>query len=405
MNSNYVAIDGPDIPGPRDAASTGTNCSITTLSMDMIDSTSQRYSKSIMSSNTEFMKMYDVWSKHLDAAPFKFVEKFSGDGLHITADSMHAGEVINLAMAMLHEFEKLGATVGGQPMGEIDFQVRAGIATGPAFRFRPKHGGNVDHLSSVCDRSARLCSVASAQALFVDPHTVNAANMTQVTSPLGDMLNRAPDDYLGDKQSVQLKGIPEPVPYFELLWSKGRFGVRSSVVTEISSTPTPPPGAPSPSAARSSAGSDQLVGTTKVWMSDRGYGFVTGHDGEDFHVSSRALLYGEDAEHLRTGARVVFLPADAAEAGKSRRAFSVVLVGQEAEGRVSFIHAEKPFGFIAVGDDHGRELRFHMVVDAALRTALKAGDEVGFQVDLDASGTRARAINVGKLGEGDLAVA
>ncbi|OLT34630.1 hypothetical protein BJF84_17745 [Rhodococcus sp. CUA-806] len=88
-----------------------------------------------MSSNTEFMKMYDVWSKHLDAAPFKFVEKFSGDGLHITADSMHAGEVINLAMAMLHEFEKLGATAGGQPMGEIDFQVRAGIATGPAFRF------------------------------------------------------------------------------------------------------------------------------------------------------------------------------------------------------------------------------------------------------------------------------
>lgn len=406
MNPNYVNIDGTDIPTPYDHIPSPVNSHITVMFMDMRNSTGQKFEKSLTAWVHEFMKMYRVIDGRLDQCQFPFVLKFDGDGVSVWADSVHAHHLVNLAASILSDFSNLGTARDGQPTGEIDFQVAAGIATGGAFRLRTKYG-TIDHLSSVVDRAARLCSAASAQALFVDPLTVNAANMTQVTSPLGEMLHRTPEQYLGEKQSVQLKGIPEPVEYYEILWDKQLHGVRSAVVTELSTTPP----AQSVLSQLSSVPpqvvgkNDQCTGVMKVWMADRGYGFVTAPDGEDFHVSSRALLYDEDVQHLKCGSQIVFIPADAAVAGKSRRAVSVVVVGQDAEGRISFIHPEKPFGFIVSTDDRGNDLRFHMVVDAKLRGSLKVGDDVAFQVALDASGSRSRAMKVEKLGEESSSVA
>lgn len=407
--NGYIPIDGVEIPGVLDAVSNPYNCEISALSIDMRNSSGQKFAKSGIAWTSEFLKTLQVLDTHRAKLGAASVVKFEGDGILVITDSDAAHHLINMAVDVLEDIEQISTATNGSPTGLIDLKLSAAVATGEGFRFRPEQGG-IEHLSAVIDRACRLCSVASPGALFIDTHTVNAANMRQVRSKFGHFVHRTPEQYLGERQSVQLRGLPDPQEYFEISWGTQLFGVRSSTVTEITAITSARRDAavelsrqPAQAADRSPSDPGQHVGRVASW-GGKGFGFVTDNKtGEQFYFSDASLIYEEDRQHLAVGAELVFLASPAPEQGRRRLATAVVVVGQEADGRISYIHPEKPFGFAALEDDRGRMLKFHLSMPAHLRSALAKGDEVSFKVGLNAVG--ARAVNVEPIRSGDDAAA
>lgn len=409
---NYIQFDEPDVPNIRDAVDNPYNCEITVVVIDMRNSTGQKFVKSGIAWNSEFLKVHQVLQKGLamlDELGIRYATSFGGDGITVVIDTNSgAHHLINMVIGVLEEIDDLSTARNGSPTGHIDAKLSAGVATGEGYRFCPDHHGGIEHLSSAIDRASRLCSVASPGALFIDPDTANSANMRMVNSSLGRYMRLRPEDYLGERQSVQLRGVPEPVEYFEINWGRQLYGVRSATVTEIS-TPTPPPVTTPPAAPATggtkpatggAAGTEQFTGTVKIWNNDRGFGFVIdSKTGEEFYFGPKSLIYDDDRQHLAAGVELVFAAAGTTEGDRRRLATTVVLVGQQADGHVSYIHPEKPFGFIAVTDDRGRTLKFHMAVPADLRATVHRDDEVSFTVATNAVG--ARAIDVERLGQPD----
>jgi len=411
--THYIQLGQDDVPGIRDAVDNPYNCEITVVVIDMRNSTGQKFTKSGIAWNSEFLKVHQVLQKGLallDELGIRYAMSFGGDGITVVIDTNSgAHHLINMVIAVLEEIDDLSTARNGSPTGQIDAKLSAGIATGEGYRFRPDHHGGIEHLSSAIDRASRLCSVASPGALFIDPDTANSANMRMVSSSLGRFMRHRPEDYLGERQSVQLRGVPEPVEYFEINWGRQLYGVRSATVTEISTSPTPPPSPTSPAPAITSAGvtklvnaggGEQFVGTVKIWNNDRGFGFVIDtKTGEEFYFGPKSLVYEDDREHLAPGVELVFASTGTTEGDRRRLAAPVLVVGQEADGRVSYIHPDKPFGFIVVTDDRGRQLKFHMAVPAEARRTLHRGDEVSFTVATNAVG--ARALDVERLDQTD----
>ncbi|MEU2106369.1 cold shock domain-containing protein [Nocardia sp. NPDC019255] len=399
--SSYVSIDAPDLPGLFDAIDTPSNCEITVAFVDMRNGAGQKFEKSTLAWLSEFLKMFRIINSCRTELTVLSVSKPEGDGVMVVVDSDHAHLLLNMCIAIMEQVTEAAAPRDGQPKGEIDISVAMGLATGKAFRYRPEEGG-VDHLSPVCDRAARLCSAASAHAILVDTNTVDTANMSRVQSKLGGFLHRTPEQYRGQRERVQLKGIPDPVEYHEIFYGQTLYGLRASAVTEVTGTTRPPASTPTlktvPVSATATATTEQRNGKVKVWYPDRGYGFITDPAGEDFHVSARAVFYEDDCHHLSvTGAEVVFLTAPPVTEGKSRRAVNVLVIGQRADGVIRLIHPEKPFGFIDVTDERSLRMSFHFFVSDQIRGQFKVGDEVSFEV---ATGTKgARAVNIDRIAD------
>ncbi|WP_182263128.1 adenylate/guanylate cyclase domain-containing protein [Rhodococcus sp. UFZ-B548] len=395
MSTNYVNITDPDIPGIYDAIDTPYNSEISCMFCDMRDSTGQKFEKSGLAWTSEFLKMYRIIEELLKQFDVPSTVKLEGDGCMIVVNSEDAHRLMNYGIAILEHVNSLSTDKNGQ-RGEIDIQMSVGVATGPAFRFRTEDG-RIDHLSAACDRAARLCSAASAQAVFVDANTVEAANMTKIVSQFGKIVHRAPSDYRSPRERLQLKGIPDPVEYHEILYSSQLFGVRSSAVTEIANATTShTPAAATPQPSQNPTSNvpeigDQRVGRVKRWEPGSTYGFVTDVDsGEDFYLPERSLLYPDDVQHLGAdNAEVTFVVAAALGKKASRRAVATAVIGQGADGKISFISSDKPFGFITVTDERGTELKFYVHVNDQFRTQFKIGDEVAFDIARGAKGARA----------------
>jgi cold shock CspA family protein/class 3 adenylate cyclase len=413
----YTQLSDDDLPGIRDAIANPCNCETTNAVIDLRDSTGQKFRKSLTAYNAEYVKVVEVFEEQLlallDDLGIAYTASYTGDGIVVVVDTASGSHhLINAVIRVLEEIDTLATARNGAPSGQIDAKISAAITTGEGYRYCRRDSG-IEHISSSIDRASRLCGVASPGALFIDTDTRNSANMREVTSTLGGMLHRRAEDYLGELQSVQVRGVPDPVEYYEIYWGRQLYGVRSATVTEISTShaashPTPPaPPAPVPPAAGAAVKprDEQFVGKVKLWSNDRGgYGFVIDtKTGEEFHFTSASLVYEDDRQHLRPGAELVFTAAGTAIGKRKREAATILVVGQEADGRISYIHPERPFGFIAVSDDAGNTVKLHMSI--APGTTWDRGDEVSFTVATNAVGARAADVTLLDESEGSGAAA
>ncbi|OBA96296.1 hypothetical protein A5662_18130 [Mycobacteriaceae bacterium 1482268.1] len=408
----YTQLSDDNLPGIRDAIANPCNCETTNAVIDLRDSTGQKFRKSLTAYNAEYVKVVEVFEEQLlaflDDLDICYTASYTGDGIVVVVDTASGSHhLINAVIRVLEEIDALSTARNGAPSGQIDAKISAAITTGEGYRYCRRDGG-IEHISSSIDRSSRLCGVASPGALFIDTDTRNSATMRDVTSTLGEMLHRRPEDYLGELQSVQVRGVPDPVGYYEIYWGRQLYGVRSATVTEIStsqatSRPTLPPASPAPQGPSAGVAAkprdEQFVGKVKLWSDDRGgYGFVIdAKSGEEFHFTLDSLVYEDDRQHLRPGAELVFTATGTAVGKRKREAVTILVVGQGADGRISYVHPERPFGFIAVSDDAGNTVKLHMTI--APGTTWNRGDEVSFTVATNAVG--ARAVDVAALDESE----
>ncbi|MEK7994632.1 MAG: hypothetical protein AAB403_12580 [Planctomycetota bacterium] len=93
-----------------------------------------------------------------------------------------------------------------------------------------------------------------------------------------------------------------------------------------------------------------LHGTIESWKAEQHFGFIRAGD-EDFYFNQGYLF----ADHMEPaqGRRVVFVPLDPLEEGKSRRASRIFVHGVRLEGRVSHIRLDKGFAFADVQGQRG----------------------------------------------------
>ena len=113
----------------------------------------------------------------------------------------------------------------------------------------------------------------------------------------------------------------------------------------------------------------------KAWHPDKGFGFVTDGSGEDFHFSRKSLVYPEDDALLgQPGAQLAFRTAEPLREGQFRRAVTALVIGSDADGRITHVNRERRFAFIGVGDDFGHEIDVGQAAEAEGANGKETGD-------------------------------
>lgn len=396
-------VDFQSMPQDLSAAfQQGANGEFIAVFFDLRNSLEGKVSRSAAAWLSDLGFLYSTVRSCKDELVQHAVIKFAGDGVILVVDSSYAAEAINCSIKVVEAFAEAAAPRRGQFTGDVAVEVSVGIATGELLQFQPPEGG-VDHVGPVMDIAARLCAMASPNAILVDTITVEVANMGKVSSRHGVLTHRTPAEYRGDRELVKMKGIPDLFPYHEVLWEAHRFGIRSEAVTEAASSRPPQPVSAASSARTVTperggrAGDDKKIGTVKTWLSGKGFGFVTDAAGEDFHFSTKSLVYTEDAELLgKSNVQLAFRTAPALQEGKSRRAVTVLVIGGDAEGRITHVNRDRHFAFIEVTDDFGNGISVYMSVLPEQSWAV--GDEVTFEVAASPKGPR--AINAERIDDG-----
>jgi class 3 adenylate cyclase/cold shock CspA family protein len=319
--------------------------------------------------------------------------KFLGDGVLVSYDGDDSALLAIQTAIQIQEIFAAAATMVDGAMGSIDFNVSIGIASGLAHRFRAPNG-SIDHAGLTVDRAARLCAAASPKAVFIDKATQDAANFLRVKSKMGEVFNRTAAEYAGDKQTAALKGMQQPVEYFEVLWEKQLFGLKSAAVTLSTTSAPTTSGAPVvslPTEAKGAGRFERIVGEVKYWAKGKPFGFVTSSAGEDFYCAPNLLVYAEDVEKMTAGTKVAFIALEPIAEGRARRAGALLLAGEPADGTlVSVPTKERNYGWVEVKDGAGNGQLVFM--PAGPSTAhLAKGDTVSFMLEVTAKGARAAA--------------
>ena len=325
--------------------------------------------------------------------------KFGGDSVLATFHDSDTTRAINFAIDIQEALRRANTPQQGQETGEVQYNVSIGIAVGMVYRFRMRDGG-IDHVGPAVDLAARLCGVANPKAILVERNAIYGAKMLEVRSPQGEMDQRQISEYAGEVQEIHVKGRPAATQYHEILWSSQLFGVKSSAATtatklaEVSRSEQP--AAPARVQAPPVERSKPVIGEVTRWKPEEGFGFVRNRTtGEDFHFTRESLCFVDDAPGITVGSRMAFMegPDVASPVGKRlrRNALQVLLVGKEAEGRVTKTVHDRGFGFIAVRNDRGGEIGIFMPITEK-NEWVKVGMEVGFDVGEGPRGPRAENV-------------
>lgn len=358
---------------------------------DQRDSTAAKINKPESAWVTETAFLYDTIILTGQSLYPGVVWNVLGDGVVLFYPDPHAAlAALQTAVAVLEIIEKANRPLSDGDKGSIDMQLSVGIGSG-YLRWFQAPGGAANAIGVVADRAARLCSAASPQALFIDSATASATNFLEVESELGRAMGRSVDEYQGEKQTVVLKGIKDPVAYFEVMWGRQRFGVKSEVLTvaeerataavdkvvraKQSSNPT----RPMPGRALSTTQGEKLTGAVKNWDGQRSFGFITADSGEDLFFARNLMVHPEDIDKVVPGTKVAFTAIEASTEGKNRRAAAVLVAGEYADGQVAKIPSEgTPYGWIVCADQGGHKRFVHAT--ATEIPGFKVGDEVSFKL-------------------------
>ena len=193
---------------------------------------------------------------------------------------------------------------------------------------------------------------------------------------------------MGEAEKISVKGVPVPVAYREVMWGRQLFGIRSGFVTN--STPAPDNIETLPVLIRL-PDNTRKVGTVKYFDTAKSFGFIVSDDGEDFFVASSRLVYPEDVEHLTPGKRVAFIAAAAVAEGKARRASAVLIDGTMAEGILSSMPGDRPYGFLRVLHFDGTSIDV-WAASVALPDGAMRNEDFDFQVDVSSKGPKASKV-------------
>lgn len=359
--------------------------------IDIVGSTMMKMTQPLAMWLTAQGYFYRVATELLTALVPDVVLKYEGDAVLFFCDTDHATDLVNAVIQVLERVERSGMGPGGEQI--IDFHCSAAISTGSAVAFRG-HAGGPDFVGPAVDKAFRLTGAASGSALFVDTQTLGAANTTRFTSTFGKAVKQQPDQYVGELQRVELKGFPLPVSYHEILWDRQLHGVKSAAVTATATrAPLSPKAVTVPAPRKSEPGrvlAERHRGELTFWDGNRDLGFVQSSTGEAFHLSSRQLVYRDDAAKLAVGTEVAFVATGEASGKRKRSAGAVLLLGEPAEGHLVSLPAGKAHGWLRVVDVPGNhQLVF---VPAADVGGCTVGDLLSFTADANERGAIAREV-------------
>jgi class 3 adenylate cyclase/cold shock CspA family protein len=300
------------------------------------------------------------------------IVKFTGDGLMAAFE-----ESIDAINAAIKIQEEISEAVRNRM---IEVYASIGIATGRVVRFQtPGPNPSWDYIGTPVDCAARLCEIATAQAILVDEDTKSNAPLLRITSKFGQIKYRTPEDYVGEPQRVSLKGLRKPVTIYEILWSDQRYGLRRPV----------PPG--EEILGRKEA---MKAGTVIRWDPSAARAFIKSEEGEEFYSDSRYIL---EPNAVKVGARVWFIPRPNPYPSERKIAACLVVVGQEIKGTLKKIvdkNPEKIYGFVKIIDKTGTEASIYAPLG---NNPLKfqTGDVISFTVSENPRGPIAVDIKPG----------
>jgi class 3 adenylate cyclase/cold shock CspA family protein len=312
--------------------------------IDIVDSTGMKEREAEAAWLTTCGYIYDVITDVVESGGAGEIVKYLGDGAMVAYGEDHAiiaiNDAINVQQTIKNDVDRKSVNV----------HCSIGIAMGEVVDFETSRSER-DYLGLVVDRAARLCSIASAGAVFVDTPTTASAQMNRVRSTIGVALGRKTDEYQGPVERANVPGFVSPVEYHEIKWDQQLFGVKSKVVTaaaesrpalsSVSSNDTSKPAA--------TLGRRGVRGTVNLWNKETGRGFVTSADGEEFYCDSRYIVGGDE---LQRDDIVYFCPQEGGGTGKRRVAGAAVYLNQEVDAIVTNVR-EEGYGFLQVRDQRG----------------------------------------------------
>lgn len=297
------------------------------------------------------------------------IVKFTGDGVMAAFE-----EAINAINAAVKIQEAIADAVRNRT---IEVYASVGIATGKMIRFQtPGPNSSWDYIGSPVDRAARLCAVATAQAILVDDETQLSAPGTKITSKFGEVKYRSAREYYGEPQTISLEGLGEPVTFFEILWSDQRYGLRRAV----------PPASISPVTV-----AEWMDGSITKWDPSKRRGFIKSPEGEEFYYDQR---FAVDISGISIGARVWFLPRPGPKPDARRTATCIIVLGQELTGTLVNIVDKEPgrvYGFVRVTGPMGMERNIYSFLGNN-PLGLQRGDVVKFTVGENPKGPTANEL-------------
>jgi class 3 adenylate cyclase len=196
----------------------------TIMFIDMVDSTSMKEKEAEATWLTTFGFFFDLITGVIEGNARGSIVKYLGDGIMAVYGEDHGSDAINDAVSIQKGIKD------SVEARKVRVHCSIGISTGEVVEFKTPRD-EPDYLGSVVDRAARLCAVASAQAIFVDTATATSTQMSKVKSPVGKVLRRTINEYQGAMGKTNLKGFTAPVEYQEILWDQQLFGLKPIVVT------------------------------------------------------------------------------------------------------------------------------------------------------------------------------
>lgn len=366
---------------------------------DQRDSTAAKVNKPEASWVNETAFLYDAVILTAQELYPDVVWNVLGDGVVLFyPDPNAATAAVQTAIAVLEKVDRANRPdTGAGQMGSVDMQLSVGVGSG-SLRWFNAPGGAANAIGTVADRAARLCSSASPQALFIDSSTASATNFLEIESELGRALGRSVDAYQGEKQTIVLKGLKDPVAYYEVYWGRQLFGVRSEVLTVAEErasaavdkvarerqTPPRPTGR-----ALSTTQGEKLTGVVKNWIAEKSYGFITAESGEELFFAPNLMVHPlEDVAKLAAGIKVAFVAIEPSPNGKNRRAAAVLLAGEYSVGTIAKLPTDNaPNGWVVSSDATGHQRYVHAA--ASELTGLKLGDEVSYKLMVTPKGATA----------------
>ncbi|TQS87571.1 hypothetical protein EU811_22305 [Arthrobacter sp. TS-15] len=390
-NEQFLQIIGPNSTFSKSLAEAAKDpeCQFsgTWMFVDICGSTAMKQSQAEQAWLPQLGWFYETVAQLVEETGVGFAQQYSGDGILLATIDDNATKAVSLAIR-IQEAIADGNKMNGFAMGEINFNVSIGVASGVARIFRAPDG-LIDFAGIIVDKTSRLCGLASPRAIFIDPDTRDAAHMGRLSSRVGEVLGRRGEEYLGERIRTAVKGISESIEYFEVLWEQSFFGVKNEAAGEVVTKPVlarPPVGTKTAFNERR-----KFVGKVKVYGQEKGFGFLSSDSGEDFYLSRDLLVYPEDEDKLVEGAMVVFVAADAVQSGRSRQATAALVVGESAEGQLTNDLVDRRPGWIGVKDKFGHQHLIFMPVTPSTRKFTKgawlsfvvgANDKGGFAQDV-----------------------